>query len=61
MFRLTKKEDKRLSDLMETFVPITNFDLLYSREEPEPHINFRPEPYKNDATPQHCFPHWPKM
>jgi hypothetical protein len=45
-----------MSDLLLTFIPFKNFDLLYSRVlEPEPHQNFRPEPelHKNDAALQH--------
>jgi hypothetical protein len=50
-----------MSDLMLTFIPYKNFNLLYSRvgARPEPHPNFRPKPepeqHKNDAAPQHWF------
>jgi hypothetical protein len=32
-FCYTESEEKRMSDLMLTFIPFKNFDLLYSRVE----------------------------
>jgi hypothetical protein len=31
-FRYTESEEKIMSDIMLTFIPFINFDLLYSRE-----------------------------
>jgi hypothetical protein len=59
-FHNTESEEKRMSDLLLTFIPLKIFDFLYRREEtaaaPEPHTNFcsELEPHKNDAALQYC-------
>jgi hypothetical protein len=55
-FRYTESEEKRMPDLMLTFIPCKNFDLLCSRLGAGAaglHQNFRPELHKNDAALQH--------
>jgi hypothetical protein len=59
-FHYIESEEKRMLEPMLTCIPFKNLGLLYSRigtrARAEPHQNFRPEPepYKNNAAPQHC-------
>jgi hypothetical protein len=50
--RYTESEERRMSDLMLTFIP---FKIVGQELEPEPHQNFcmELEPHKNDTTLQH--------